>query len=536
MKTKMASIGLRLGLMASLPALIGATAPASAPQPIPAADAANFCTALAGRSFGRDVEITGTTYLPAAAPGSVPNGQGGFLKSGLPAHCKVEGMINRRAGAGGKEYGIGFALALPDAWNGRFLMQGGGGLNGVVRSPVGGDAAGDNPALARGFAVVSHDSGHKGMVFDSSFQADQRAALDFAETAVLTVTLLGKEITTAHYGQPIAHSYMAGCSTGGRESMLASQRYPELFDGIVVGAPAMRTGFSNLGTAYAKVQFNQAAPRDAAGKALPEQAFSTADRKTILTGMLAQCDARDGLADGVIADVAGCEFKPAKLQCTGAKQDGCLSGAQVGALERAFAGPKDASGHPLYVPVPFDTGVVDVSGPISGYIVSGKSDILGPANADVTMDVDAAAWAIRDDGMIRLTDTNVWTNLNTYLGRGGKILFYHGVSDPWFSAFDTWDYWRRAREANGAEAWDNASRFYMVPGMAHCGGGNAFDNFDLLTEVVNWVEQGKAPVSPIARRSTDLTQERPLCQHPNYPHYNGGDTKKASSYSCKLPS
>jgi len=527
----MIATGMRLALLGTLPLLAGAAQPA----PVSQGKEADSCQALVGRGFGEGVEITAATSVPAAAAGTVPNGMGGFLKAALPAHCKVEGVIGRRTGAAGKEYGIGFELALPEGWNGRFLLQGGGGLNGSVRPALGDAAAGDLPALARGFAVISHDSGHKGAVFDDSFRVDQRAALDFAESSVRTVALLGKEITAAYYGQPIAHSYMAGCSTGGREGMLASQRYPELFDGIVVGAPAMRTGFSNLGASYAKVQFNQAAPRDAAGLPLPEQAFSPADRAAILSGLLQQCDRLDGLEDGMVMNVAQCRFQPAKLQCAGAKQDGCLSGAQVGALERAFAGPEDASGHPLYAPVPFDTGIVDISGPVSGYIVSGKADILGPANRDLSIDLDAAAWAIRADAMQRLIDTNVWTNLGTFLGRGGKILFYHGVSDPWFSAFDTWDYWQRARDANGAEAWGAASRFYMIPGMAHCGGGNAFDNFDLLSAVVDWVEQGKPPETPIAQRRSAPDEQRPLCQYPAYPRYTGGDRKKAESFVCTMP-
>src|SRR5690606_17110599 len=146
-----------------------------------------------------------------------------------------------------------------------FLLQGGGGLNGTVGQPLGPVAAGDRPALARGFAVIAHDSGHKGAVFDASFMADQRAALDFAEASVRTVTLVGKAMTERFYTRPIAHSYMTGCSTGGREGMLASQRYPELFDGIIVGAPAMRTGYSNLGIEYTQVMFNRAAPRDEMG-------------------------------------------------------------------------------------------------------------------------------------------------------------------------------------------------------------------------------------------------------------------------------
>ncbi len=183
----------------------------------------------------------------------------------LPAHCRVEGAIDPHKGADGKDYAIGFALALPDEWNGRFLLMGGGGLNGSVRPPIGPVAAGGRPALARGFAVISHDSGHEGAGFDDGFMRDQRAALDFAEASVRTVTVAGKALTERFYGKAIGHSYMTGCSTGGREGMLAMQRYPELFDGIVIGAPAMRTGHSNLAIEYASVQFNQAAPRDVEG-------------------------------------------------------------------------------------------------------------------------------------------------------------------------------------------------------------------------------------------------------------------------------
>jgi feruloyl esterase len=444
-------------------------------------------------------------------------------------------MINRRTGAGGETYGIGFELALPDQWNGRFLLQGGGGLNGAIRPPTGPVAAGERPALTRGFAVVSHDSGHKGASFDDSFVADQRAALDFAEAAVLTVTLAAKEMTSRYYEGPIVRSYMTGCSTGGREGMLAAQRYPELFDGIVVGAPAMRTASSNLGMDYASVQFNQAAPRGPAGLPLVEQIFPAADRKTILDGLLKQCDSLDGLADGLIMNVAQCQFKPAQLQCTGLKQDDCLSNPQVGSLERAFAGPKDNAGYPVYASVPFDTGIVETEGRIPGYLPTGNPGVFGPANRSLEIDVDARAHVVRNTAWQRLTDTYYWTNLNTFLGRGGKVLFFHGVSDPWFSAFDTWDWWQRAAADNG-EAWSNASRLYMNPGMGHCSGGNAHDQFDLLTPLIEWVEKGEAPKAISSWRSGAPDDRRPLCPYPSYAHYVGGDRRIAKNFECRTPS
>ena len=493
-------------------------------------DPARRCAAMANAAFGDDARIISATHLDAS-PAST-GGPGGFgALAALPAHCRVEGAINERKGAGGKDYGIHFAIALPDQWSGRFLLQGGGGLNGTVGVPSGPVASDGRPALARGFAVISSDSGHKGAVFDASFMADQRAALDFAETSVLTVALLGKQVTKTYYGQAPAHSYMTGCSTGGREGMLASQRYPELFDGIIVGAPAFRAGDSNLGVEYTTVLLNAAAPRDAEGKPIMSQVLTAADRSTLLTGMLDQCDALDGLKDGMIENVAQCNFKPARLQCSGEKKDGCLSAGQVSALEKGFAGPFDKAGYPIYAPMAFDTGIVATP---MGYLPTGAPGPFGPPSTATSIDLDARIHALRQDAVGRLTDANYWTNLNTYLDRGGKMLFYHGVSDFWFSPLATWDYYQRATEANGP-AFTDASRFYMVPGMLHCGGGNSFDQFDMLTSLVDWVEQGKAPESVVAHRSGKPEETRPLCPYPSHAEYIGGDPTKASSFACKPP-
>lgn len=513
----------RTGLMVAAPVLMASPAMA-----------ADTCGAIARQSFGPNVTIASARMIPA---GTTP-AEMGAPPVDLPAHCRVEGTINAREGNArdGKNghYGIGFAIALPANWQGRFLLQGGGGLNGTVRAPIGATAAGKIPALARGFAVISHDSGHKGAVFDNAFMADQRAALDFAESSVREVALLGKAITLAYYRRPIAHSYMAGCSTGGRETMLAAQRYPELFDALVVGAPAMRTGNSNLATTHAAVAFNQAAPRDAAGLPLPAQIFSAADRKTILSGLLNQCDALDGLKDGMIANVAACRFRPAALICAPGAGQNCLTPIQAEVLERAFAPPRDKAGHALYSPFPFDTGIVATDGGIPGFLPTGMPGPLGPPIRALSFDPDVRIEAIRADFVQGLTDTDRWTNLSTFLGHGGKILFYHGVSDPWFSAFDTWDYWQRAASANqGANGtgFTDASRFYMVPGMGHCGGGNAFDTFDLLGAAVDWVEKGAAPDAIAAYRRTG-PDSMPLCPYPAFAQFTGTLPDGRNRFSC----
>src|SRR5262245_44672639 len=233
----------------------------------------------------------------------------------LPARCRVDGVIDQRTGAGGKTYGIGFALALPDNWNGRFLFQGGGGLNGNVANPTGAQAAGEASALARGFAVVTTDTGHKGTGgFDASFMVDQQAALDFYYVAIGRVAPLAKEIIARYYGKPADHSYYVGCSTGGREAMIMSQRYPSYFDGIVSGDPAIRTGNSNLGLAYFGATLNGINPK-----------LTDADKKLIVSSIVNSCDEKDGLKDGLIFNTKACTFNPAQIACTGAKTDGCLT-------------------------------------------------------------------------------------------------------------------------------------------------------------------------------------------------------------------
>ena len=521
-----------IGLAALLATAVTSPAAIAQGQAPAGQDRAAACSALAGDRTGA-VEITAATWHPQGR--SVPGRPGGPPEV-LAPHCLVEGMINRRPGPGRDgatvEYGIGFELALPADWSGRYLLMGGGGLNGSIRPPSGPVAAGTTPALSRGFAVASHDSGHKGAGFDDSFHADQRAALDFAETSVLTVTQATRAITARFYGAAPHHSYMTGCSTGGREGMLASQRYPELFDGIVIGAPAMRPGHSNLAIEWAQVLLNRTQDPIVAGPA----GFSAAERAVVDAGLRRQCDGADGAEDGMVFNVEACRsFDALALACRPGETQGCLPAAKAEALAAIFAGPREASGRPLYVPIPWDTGVTFTGPGLPGYIPSGAPGPFGPASAARAIDLDARLAAVEWDAVGRLTDTAYWTNLSTFLGRGSKLMFYHGVSDPWFSAFDTWDYFQRARAANGAQAWDEAARFYMVPGMMHCSGGNAFDTIDLLGPMVDWVENGAAPQGLVATRSDGGAGERPLCPHPSYPHYTGGNPALAASYACRAP-
>jgi hypothetical protein len=455
------------------------------------------------------------------------------LAAPLPAYCRLSATLDRRTGVGGKSYGIGFALALPAEWNGRFLFQGGGGLNGTVAPPLGRTGQGD-AALARGFAVVTTDTGHRGEVFDASFMADQQASLDFAFQAVGRVAALAKQILGQHYGRPAAHAYFMGCSTGGREGMLMAQRYPTYFDGIVVGAPAMRTAFSGIGDEWVATMLNRVAPLDVSGKPDGRRALSDADRKAVIDALLAACDAKDGLRDGIVSDPIGCRFDPASLRCAGPKADGCLSPPQVEALAKAFAGPKDSKGRQVYPGFLFDTGIAAGQG-IPG-LLAGSANPVGPPFTATEMDVDKRAEDAAAQPQTQLTATSSWTNLSTFSGHGGKLLFYHGVSDPWFSALDTVDYYERMMRANGGAAVVSGwSRLFLVPGMGHCGGGPAtLDSFDMLGAVVDWVESQKPPEAIRSTGRSWARRSRPLCPYPSHAQYKGaGDVEDAASFECQ---
>jgi hypothetical protein len=496
------------------------------------AQAADTCAALATLKID-GTEITGAALVPAGT--TVPPPYPGAQAIGpLPAHCRVDGVINRRKGVDGQEFGIGFALALPDkpAWNRDFMMQGGGGGNGIIAYPAGANYAGDKPALSRGFAVASTDTGHKAKTgaFDFSFMRDQQAYLDFAFLANAEVAGVAKQIIARYYTKPAAYSYFVGCSTGGREGMILSQRYPSVFNGIVSGDPAMRTGLSNLAIAqWIPVAYNQAAPKDASGKPQIEKFLTDSDRKLFMDALMKQCDAKDGVADGMISDPLGCDFDPAVLACKPGQTDGCITSEKASAIKKAFAGPKNAYGTQVYPGFLFDAGIA-TKGMVPGLLALGNNGLFGPYTTATELDVDKAAMHASDPLVEPAS-----TNLSTFSQHGGKLIFFHGDSDPWFSPLDTLGYYQSLASPNGgAEKVAEWSRMFLVPGMAHCGGGPSLDHFDMLSAVVEWVEKGTAPDAVIATGRAFPGRSRPLCAYPKHTQYTGnGDTQDARNFQCQ---
>jgi hypothetical protein len=499
--------------------------------------------------------------LKFEAPGLIiSSAQSVAASTSLPSYCLVQGIIDKRVGAGGKEFGIGFELRLPDAWTERFLFQGGGGMDGVVRPatgavPISGSTA--VPALARGFAVATTDSGHQGQggvmgaPADSSFGIDQQARVDQAYGGFMAVTKLARQMISSYYGQPWKKSYFMGCSNGGRQALLAAQRFPLEFDGVMAVAPAARVGTATISSVWETIAFSEIAPKDEAGRPILSRAFSNGDLTLLGKAVAAACDVQDGVQDGLVFNTKDCHFDPTLLTCKGAKTDACLSAPQVAVLKKVFGGPKNSRGEALYSDWPYDIGVM---APGWRALKLGTSETATPNSADAMLMFSGLKGFFftppdpRFDPMkfdfdtdpARLNDTSVLqdsllTFLSTFSARGNKLMMIHGMSDPFFSAYDTARYYERVVQDNGGlENTMSWVRFFEVPGMNHCGGGPALEDFDPLTALVDWTEKNQPPEHMVAKGKAFSGVSRPMCSYPAFPHYRGvGSKDDAANFDCK---
>jgi feruloyl esterase len=497
------------------------------------------------RSFALPgLRIDELKVVPAGtAPAPPPGGQ-----IDLPAHCLFQGTLDPRSGADGQQLGIGFEMRLPLRWNGKFAFQGGGGLDGVLAPSYGGAAGAKPPALARGFAVVSTDGGHRsGSMIDARFALDQQGRLDYAYNAVDKTTFLAKAIIQRFYGQPPRHSYFVGCSNGGRQAMLAAQRLPTQFDGIVAGDPSFHLTRVNLDEAWNEIVAARAAPRDAQGRPIIGSLFSASDLQLVAAAVVKKCDALDGLSDGMINDYRACRFDPAVLTCKAAKSPGCLTPKQVTALKRVMGGPHDSQGRALYAAFPYDAGIGD---PAFRRMHFGTSQTAQTNSADATLGFDSLRYYSMtppdpgfdpmrfdfDRDPVRLAETAKINDADAvYLetfARRGKLILYHGLSDQGLSPLDTVAWYERAQSHNTGPIADWA-RLFLIPGMTHCAGGPATDQFDMLTAIDDWVEHGRPPERIVATGNAFPGRTRPLCPHPRIARYVGGDPEKESSFECR---
>jgi pimeloyl-ACP methyl ester carboxylesterase len=502
------------------------------------------CAAL--QSAGLEpATIVKTELIPAGSVLGVPPGVTMAAPLTLPEHCFVQGTLESRTGVDGRPYHIGFELRLPTPWNGRFLFQGGSGLDGVVRPAIGRVGVSATPALMRGFAVVSNDSGHQ--VQDASFGFDQQARLNFGYAAIGKVTAEAKRIIARFYGRSADHSYFVGCSNGGRQAMMAADRYPDQFDGIVAGDPAFRLSAAALAQVWDTCHFASVAPHDAQGRPILSQSFTPAELSLVAKAVVQQCDALDGLADGMINNLQACHFKVAKLTCRAGQSGECLSAAKVRVLDAVFKGAHDSHGHALYSSWPYDSGIGDARwrawkigssltaapdainvtlglSALQEYFLTPPLTSFNPAQFDFDHDPPRVA-------QTAAIDDATSTFLSSFTARGGRLLIYQGVSDPVFSANDIIDWYQQlSRDTGPPQAW---ARLFLVPGMTHCLGGPSTDDFDTLDAIQAWVEHGSAPDRIVAKGSAFPGITRPLCPYPQYARYTSGDAKSAASFQCQ---
>jgi len=542
---------------------------------------AQECTALASaQHFPEPTQITLTQFLAAGA--ATANGVP------LPAHCRVQGTAQARTGLAGDlpavPYGIKFEVRLPADWNGRFMFQGAGGTQGGLSNATG-SAGTASPTLAKGFAVASENGGHDNstlskqvvtlpdgtpytIISGNTFYTDRQAIVDWAYNSADVTTRTAKYLIQEFYKQPPVYSYFVGCSTSGRQGMAMSQMFPKHYDGIVAGDPFFVPPHISMSETWAVQQVASVSPRDAAGNPIYWQSYSDSDRALFTKAILESCDALDGLADGVIDNLAACRFDPAKfkfadtgqpLQCTGAKTASCLSPAQVTAIKNIERGARTSWGdeivwnHRTVSGYPYDGGWMEPSGIPTraigtsttppGNLTLGTAQLslfwftepiaaFNPVNFNWDRDVSLvvrSSPAVNDD-----------PDLHDFQKQGGKLIFYHGLSDsgpPWpYTA----EYFNKARQRNrhgGSNA--DFMRLYLVPNMGHCNGGPSTDQFDFLTPLMAWVEQGVAPDAVVATgrnfKTAPTIRSRPLCAYPKTARYTGpagGDISLAANYSC----
>lgn len=472
----------------------------------------------------RDTTITSATVVDAA--------------SGLPQYCRVDGHVAVPGNT------VNFRLGLPSSWNSKFYFQGIGGLGGTMGSL--------NTGLARGYASASTDTGHDAN--DPNWGSNRAKELDYGHRGTHVTAVAAKALTAAYYSRPPAHAFFNGCSNGGRQALMEVQRYPDDFDGIIAGHPATGTPMQ-LGRVLVYQHM----------LASPDNVLTPAKVELLDKATLAACDVSDGLKDGLISDPRRCQFKPETLKCRGADGPDCLTEGQVETVRRIYAGAKSPEGEQLAAPLPFGheggptgwtqwitgstpptrgpEGMLEfASNPPSGYRFSEQNFRFLALNEDepgyswrrVKFPQDLPRFRVMTE-ILSPRDPD----LRPYMQRGGKLLMYHGWSDPGISANGTVDYYDKVVKAvGGKERADQMVRLFLVPGMHHCSGGPGPNAFDMLPVLEDWVERATPPARVIATRSVAgrVERTRPLCPHPHVARYVGsGSIDDAANFRCEMP-
>jgi feruloyl esterase len=456
-------------------------------------------------------------------------GAGSFTPAGtsdaspsLPAFCRVTATLKPTS-----DSDIQTEIWLPISnWNGKFVAVGNGGWGGAV----GGEAYEEmGDALRRGYATSATDDGHPdhGGAFA---MGHPEKFIDFAYRADHEMTVEAKALVKAFYGREARYSYWNGCSGGGREGLLQAHRYPDEFDGIIAGDPA------NINRNTWALWIAIHALKDPAAYIPP------AKYPMIHRAVLEACDAKDGVKDGLIEDPEKCQVDFKVLECKVSDGTDCLTARQVQTAQTIISPATDSAGNVVFPRL--EPGTELRWGRLAG----------GPAPADLFWDQfryivyrdpkwDWRAFDIdRDSAKAKAIDEEVDEldpRLAAFAKRGGKLLIYHGWADQQVAPGSSVEFYKAAVQASGsaAEA-PNWIRLFMVPGMAHCSGGEGPDTFDKLSVMERWVEKGETPERIIAShyKSGQLDRTRPLCPYPQVASYKGsGSIDDAANFVCRLP-
>jgi len=448
------------------------------------------------------------------------------------SHCKILGII-------GKE--IHFELLLPKEWNARFVMGGNGGFAGAFN-----DFLGNRKEVSKGYATGLTDTGHKGNMFKADWALDNmERQLNFGHLAVHRTAVVSKEIIRQYYCSGPAYSYFYGCSGGGGQAMSEAQRYPNDFDGIVAGAPAINwPAFSamflhNANTMYPDpTNFNNAI-------------LSKKNLELLQTTILEYCDANDGISDQILNDPTDCDFDIDLLpKCPeDVADDNCFTSIQINAIREIYAGVKVAdeeihSGFPFGCENDPEGWLPWIVGPdmVAMEQFNYPTRLFALAVdmfkylvfQDPNWDYNSYDFSnLKEDSRYASSYLDATsTNYNPFKDRGGKMILYHGWNDPAQSAFTTIDHYNAALKEDGQLG--DYIKLFLLPGVVHCGGGPGPSQTDWIELVRAWVEQGIAPERVILSKTTDdkVSMTRPVFPYPNKAVYDGkGDPYKESSFN-----
>jgi feruloyl esterase len=439
----------------------------------------------------------------------------------LPAFCRVAATLRPSSDS---EIKIEVWLPSPEVWNGKFMAVGNGGQAGEIYYHKMG------LPLTLGYAVASTDTGHEGKGDDGSYALGHpEKVIDFGYRAVHEMVMKSKAIIAEYYSRSARFSYWNGCSTGGRQGIEDLQRYPSDFDGVIAGAPAI-----NPRSAAQIMWVAQAVHKDVASF-IPASKFPVIQKAVLKT-----CDINDGVNDGVLEDPRSCKFDPGAILCKGADGPDCLTTSQVETARKIYSPAINPRSKEQIFPG-FEPGSEKGWGfaasaqPPQLTLTGLKNRVFKDPNWDYkTFNFDSDVALIdRESRAVNAMDPN----LRPFFGHGGKLLQYHGWNDTLIAPENSVNYYTSVADTlGGANKVNDSYRLFMVPGMAHCRGGDGTDRFDVISAMEQWVEKRKAPESIIASRYADDKPDRtrPLCPYPQVAAYKGsGSTDDAASFVCK---